>query len=359
MPVNSATYNFDEILTHTTWAYRNGGEFYDNIFKMTPTWWYLHEKGRKQDWEGSADGRIITNLQYGKNDTVDDYSRYETIRTDPQDNQTAAYDDIKQTGGSITIDRFSIRCNRGKAALKKILKTKISETEMSLSEKVNQDLWQGTPLTSKAINSIPYIVTRAPNSADTDYGGIAADGTGNSWWQNRYKIDTDIDTWAELDLYMLDMYNDCSKGAAKRSSGNKFIGNAPDLLMGNQESHQAYETGMSQRSRYTNPWTEKAASYGFGGLVYKNAIFMWDEMVGDAYTNTYYPTANTEGTIYFLNTNFLYYTVDPGTDMLIEPFVKPTNQDARTALVLHYHQLSCSNRSKQGVLGYINLAIVA
>jgi hypothetical protein len=363
MAVNSMTYNYDQYLTATALNYRNHGEFYDNIFLMNPTMWFLHEKGRKVEWDGGGgDGRVVVNLQYGKNSTFGAYSRFDPIDVSPQDNQTAVHYDMKQFGGAISIDRFHVRCNRGKSQLQKILKVKINEAEMTLAEEINTSLWQLTPATDD-INGIPYIITISPDAADTDIGGIAADAAGNSWWQNKFRVggplNAQITTWAVLDFRMLHMYNDCTKGAAKRTSKGSFIGNAPDLLMMNQETYEAYESGMMQRSRYESPWTKKAASYGFGGLAYKNATCMWDEMVADPNAATSYPTARVDGAIYFINTTFLEYQVDPGTDLLIEPFVKPHNLDARTALVLHYHQLTCSNRSKQGVLSYIDVEIAS
>jgi hypothetical protein len=302
MAVNSFTYNLDEVLTHTMLTYRENGKFYDNIFKMNPTMWFLHEKDRKANWEGSGDGRIVVNLQYGTNSTIGPYSKYGTIDTTPQDNQTAAYYDMKQLGGSITIDRFSLRCNRGKAALQSILKTKTQEAEMTMAQDINASLWQVTPATND-ITGIPNIIYKSPSSGDTDPGGIAGDGTGNEWWRNQYSAGTGsaaISTWALLNFYMLHIYNDCSKGAALRTSKGSFMGNAPDLLIGTQETWEAYEHSLWNKSRYVNPDAQKAASWGFESIVYRKAVFMWDEMVDDAYTGTYYPTARTTGSLYFI-----------------------------------------------------------
>lgn len=357
MAKNSFTYNLDELLTTTLVKYREQGKFYDNIFKLNPTFWYLHEKGRKSNEEMDGD-RYLCNLQYGKNSTFGSYSRYDTLDTTPQDNQTAAYYAWRQFGGTVTIDGFSSAMNSGKSKLQSLLKTKIREAEMTAGEDLNEQLWTITP-GAKDILGIPNIVYKSPNSSDTDPGGIAGDGTGNSWWQNRYKMDVDIDTFAELRYWMRKVYQDCTKGAAKRNQKGDFIGSAPDLTMMSPGVYLAYESDLDSKSRYVNAWAEKAISYGFEAVKFKQSVVMWDEMVADPYTGTDYPTTRTEGAMYFLNSDFLHYVVDSNTDLAIGKFIEPVNQDARSAKVLHYHCLACSNRQKQGVLGYINTAITS
>jgi hypothetical protein len=228
---------------------------------------------------------------------------------------------------------------------------------MSMAEVINQSLWTVTPATDDILG-IPNIVYKTPNSSDTDPGGIAGDGTGNDWWRNQYEA-TEIDSLADMRWYMRHMYNNCSKGAALMGKKGSFVGNAPDLILTHQGCYESYEMDLDSRSRYVNAWAQKAISYGFEAVVFKNAIMMWDEMCPDIYTGTAYPTAATEGAMWFLNTNFLHYYVDPATDLLVGNFIEPVNQDARTAKILHYHQLACSNRSKHGVIVQFNLTITS
>ena len=344
--------NLDEIYTTTLQNWREKGKFYDNWFKTNPLFWVLHEKGRREYWDGG--NPAMCNLQYGENTTLGSYSRYDILDTTPQDNQTAAYYYMRQFGGSIVIDNFSAVCNSGQYQRQNLIKVKIQEAEMTAAQRLNKMLWQGSP-GSKDIMSIPELIYRTPSSSDTAPGGISGDDY--EWWRPKVKIDTNITSWALLKFWMRHQYNECSKGAALMDK-NKLTGSKPDVLFMDQATYEAYEGAVEADKRYLDQLGQKAASMGFSVMKYKTSLIFWDEMVYDPYTPADYTSA-AKGAIYFLNTAFLAYYVHPEFDLKIKPFVEPYNQDARIAKILHYHCLVCSNRSKQGLLGYIDQDISA
>jgi len=362
MAENSFTYNLDEILSSTLLAYRTkSGKFYDNIFKANPTFYALHEKGRRDTIDGGE--RITVPLQYAKNSTVTRYHRYSPINITPQDNETSAYYQWKQMGDSIIIDGLSLRQNSGKHQLINLLKHKTTDAEMSLAEEINADLWRCTPLTD-GILSIPSIVVPKPSSVDGSTPGNI-DGTSKSYWRNQTsgQMTSAITTWKIMKIKMNNMYNTCSKGAAKNGCGG-----FPDLIITNQESFEYYDNYMDEKSRYISPMGQKAVSVGFQNFTFKNADMFWDEHVPDAYGSaddgTGYDWDNssaTYGSMYFLNSQFLYYYVDKVVDLKITPFEKGTShgQDARVALILHMHQLACSNRSKHGIIYGISKSLTS
>ena len=346
-------YDLDEIFTTTTQNWREGGKFYDNIFKTNPLFFILHEKKRKQLWDGG--NPIMCNLQYGKNTTFKSYARYDLIDTTPQDNQTAAYYYMRQYGGSIVIDNFSAISNSGKHQIQSLITAKIKEAEMTCSEGINEQLWAKTP-GAKDILSIPQIVFRTPSSSDSGPGSILGDNY--SWWRNQVDIGTNITSWALLKFNMNHMYNNCSKGAALMDKG-LFTGNHPDIIIMNQEVYEAYEGAVEHDKQYVDTLAQKAASMGFEFMKLKHAMAFWDELAFDAYSDIDYSGTRVYGSMYFLNSNFLHYYVSSRVDLKVGKFMEVANQDARQAKLLHYHALACSNRPKQGVLGYIDLDISA
>src|SRR5512139_1138855 len=79
-----------------------------------------------------------------RNNTVKSYSGYETVDVTPVDGITQAFYEWREIGGSITISRKEERQNSGEAAIMDLLKQKVMQTEMSIKEKVIQDIISGT-----------------------------------------------------------------------------------------------------------------------------------------------------------------------------------------------------------------------
>lgn len=361
MADNSFTFNLDQYLSTTLLNYRTkSGKMYDNIFLANPTFWALHQKGKKSFWHGGE--RIIIPLQKGENSTISDYARYDPIDTTPQDNQTAAYYEIKQKSGSVVIDGLSLRQNRGKYQLISLLNAKIKETEMTMAQKINQDLYRVTPASSKAINSIPSLIVPYGSSYDAQApGGIS--GVTYSFWRNVIKTSA-ATTWQLLVQEMRNVYNSCSEGATG-------AGGFPDLCITNQLTYEMYETHLDTKSRYVNvsEFGKKAQTAGFENVKFKSADMFFDvyvpDLYGDASTIGYdalllnAASGWTYGTIFFLNSDCIEYVVDPGTDLKIGKFQKPHNQDAKVCPLLHYHQLTINNRRKLGALMKIDQTLAS
>jgi len=60
-----------------------------------------------------------------------------------------------------------------------------------------------------------------------------------------------------------------------------------------------------------------------------------------------------------LNTKFWGVRVDKETNFAPTPFIKPENQDAKTAHILWLGAIGLSNRRKQGIMGKIDETIAA
>lgn len=347
------TVYYDALLTTTLDAYR--AKMVDNIFKSSSFLAAL----KKYDGIDYQDGgeRIRRLLMYEENTTFSSYRGYDIIDTTPQEGMTTAFYEWGEIGGSISISRREERQNSGEAAILNLLQQKITQAEMSIKQKVNQQLVQGTVSaatfvpgnSAKDLYPLGYFfskdVTAAP-VAGGNVGNIARETY--AWWRpitakfssasgdTGNSIAIAATTWKPYKLALLRTYNWCSRGAD---------GSPPNLLVSNQESYENYESGLDEQKRYQD---DGLASMGFDNLKLKQATWIWDEYVPDISSGT---TALTYGTIFFLNTRFYQLVIDKQTDFVTTPFIENQTQTARAAKVLFMGQPTLSNARKCGV-GY-------
>lgn len=338
MPPASFTYNFDSLLTTTLMNMKP--TVYDNIFNAIPFFWWMHGKERKKTEDGGE--RIVTALQYGKNNTIKSMSSgYSLVDTTPQDNMTSAYYLWKQIAGSITISHLELRKNSGKHKLIDLLQSKVDEAVLSFQEVVCQQLLAiATSSPASDLDPLPLFIQKLPSGAST-VGGIAQ-GT-YAWWRNQIKAGATA-TFAGILKEMTNLYNLCSKGAGQ---GKRDF---PDMILCDQTYHETVEAAYRDKTRI---YDTKAADLGFGGLKFKGSTLLWDEYVPDmdGTTSVTDPDSYSRSycTAFFLNSKYLWFVVDKEGDLAIGPFIQPENQKAKTSIIYLMGNIACSNRRKLGL----------
>lgn len=354
MPVNSITYNFDDLLTSTWMNYRS--KLYDNIFNACPFWYWIHANGRKRIEEGGE--RIVIPLEYGRNSTIKSMtSGYDVIDTTPQEGMTAAYFEWKEIAGSTTISNKELAKNQGSNKIIDLLQQKANNTEMSMTEVVNAMMLAFSAGNGGAdLTPLYKLIQKTPSGSDT-VGGI--NQSTYSWWRNVIKSSS-ATTWAGFISEMLNLYLSCSKGGSKGKRSH------PDQILCDQKYYECYENACRAKGQIimTN---ETVADLGFGGLKFKGATLMWDEYVPsvqdavaitvdtvDSYWDSY-----TKSTGTFINSEFIEFVVCKGQDFTVGPFIQPENQKAKTSIIYLMGELCCSNRKKQGVHYNVSQAIAA
>jgi len=318
--------NYDKVLSTTLGNYRKSIE--DNVFNNMPLLFWMRKNNRKVVLDGGA--KIIVPILYGKNETVKSYSGYESLDVTPQEGITAAEFNWKQVAGSITISREEERKNSGESRIVNLLNAKITQCQMSLQDALSAMLFgNGTGNGGKDILGMGAITADIPTSGVL--GGI--DRASNTWWRNQYtegaKTSTAFDT---LLAKMRTMYNSCSKGS-----------DHPDFIISDQSTFEGYEGQLVQYERFSDSDTANA---GFENLKFKGAVVMFDPAC---------PSDSTHGKMYFLNSKYLSWTVDSQTDFITTSFVRPENQDAKTAQILFMGNLVVSNCARNGVIYDVDL----
>ena len=356
------TVYYDALLTTTLDAYVGSGSLFDNIFKDSAFLAALRNTDAVQRQNGGE--RIRAPLMYGKNETIKSYANYEVLDTTPQEGITTAFYEWSELGGTISISRKEERQNSGEAAIIGLLQSKIRQAEMSMREKLNEQLIQGTVESAtfvpgnsaKDLNPLAYFL-RKNNTANPSSGGNVGniDASAESWWRHRTAVadsastDTgnsfalNVTTYKGLVVALRRIYNYCSRGS----------GGSPNVGVFDQVTFETYENALDDKVRYTDT---KMADMGFDNIKLRGATCIWDEIVPDVDSGT---TAITKGTAFLLNTNFYHLIIDSETDVVTTPFVEPENQTAKTAKILFMGNAAVSNIRKHGVLYGISQSIAS
>jgi hypothetical protein len=282
-----------------------------------------------------------------------------------QDGITSAFFTWAQLSVSITIARLEERQNSGKSAALSLLQSKTTQAMNSLKELVNNSIVAGK-ISSGASSATGQFIARTgrmdsgassvlPLPAIVDASPTRSVAIGNingntySFWNNQASNISSITTYAGYKNGLNHLYNNCSRG----------VMGSPDLLLGSQVAYEQYWNALNNQERYviTNQKTVDILG-GSEALAFKNAAFVWDEVVPDVGTNGTLLDGGIglssselqKDTVYMLNSDTLEWIYDAETNFTTTPMVRPENQDARTGQILFMGVCGCNNRRKNGVL---------
>lgn len=313
---------------------------YDNIFKDNH---YLLStlKANAEDFKGPG---IEEALEYSKATNIGWLTRGGIVGLSPEEIATKATFTPKMLTGSITIYLEDELENMTDEAIFNLLKTRTKNLQRSLEEFAASHIWtRGSTLAdSNAWNTIDYLVN---NSTSVDVGDILSSGTVPTWWLSPIIDFTGAnftgDPTSETDLSDpdSDVYLEkCVQqiiGAAKFQTGTK-----PNMVVMPQFLFDLLDHLIGQQKR-SSSLTEKIVDMGFDAMAYRGvAIVADDDMVAAQ-------TGNTDGRIYAFNTDHLKMRFNSGAKFTMRDFVQAPNQNAKSALVNAYGNITISNRGSQ------------
>lgn len=309
--------SYDALLSTTIANYRD--TFADNLSNSFFLFWWLTNQGRKITEDGGES--IVVQLMYGKNQTVKSYSGYEELDTTPQEGLTAAKYPWKQVAGTVSISRLEERQNSGEQRIINLLESKVKQAEISMRDELNRQMYaDGTGNDSKDIFGLDLLVENG--AAWGTLGGIDRSDPANAWWRNQWTGTVGSFATNGTDK-MRDMYNICSRG-------NEH----PDIGLTTRDIYGAYEKTLIPNQRFDD---STLASGHFELVKFKGMILGFDEQC-------------TAGCMFFLNSAYIAFVVDKETDFITTEFVRPENQDAKTAQILLMANMVASNCARQGRL---------
>ena len=268
---------------------------------------------KRESWTSGE--KITHTIYYRHNTTFQWYSGLEVVDTTAQNNYTRAEFEIKEASCAITVAGIDKAKNRGKDAILSLMKAKTADTSAAVKNGLNASFYSdGTGSGSKEIVGLEAIIATTGT-----YGGISR--STDTYWQAYVNSTGGVMT--------LDMLRTANTTTARNND-------MPDIVCTTATLRNKYESLLVPSLRLA---AKDKGNLSFNTLAFNSsdAQFMYDE-------------ACPSGTVYFINTKYLHFYVDPDNWMSTTKFTEPgdDNQDAYKALMLTYCALTCDRPESQG-----------
>lgn len=322
-----ASPNLTEIITTTL---RNRSKrIADNVSNSNALLMRLNERGKVRPADGGR--TIVQELDYAENATFLYYTGYEAWNISPSEVISAAEFDWKQAVVVVSISGLEGDVqNSGPNAVLNLLEARIQNAERTMKNKLSEGVYSdGTGTGGKQITGLQAIVADANTTGQTGVGtvgGINASTYG--FWANQvYDCSSSggAASASNIQGYMQKLWLQCTRGNDKS-----------DLIVFDDDYFQFYWSGLTANQRFTAPGEGRA---GFDTLKFASADVFYD---GDS------GLPDKHG--YFLNTDYLYWRPHPSRNMVPLESRNSINQDATVVPLVFAGNLTCSNRSLQGVI---------
>lgn len=272
----------------------------DNIFKKHALLDHLRQNGGTKTYDGGR--QLVAPLMYGTNSTVKRFSGVDELDVTYQNGIDASTWDWKYYNVSISFSLEEKSKNRGKSQVVNLLKAKIRQAELSLSETLNSDLISGS--NAKGIVGLDTII-----GTTTEVGGI--NGTNYSWWRSPVEATAEAVSFAK----MRNTKNTCNNGNG---------GSNVSLI-------------ITTQTLYEKMFALLTASYSFNQIITKESRRMADasfEVLEFEGVPVTYDESATSGCIYFINKDNYKLGILEGYDFVNIDKGQPSNQHVDIAHIV-------------------------
>ena len=310
-----ATINIGEVVATTLRNRR--GKLADNILNHNALFARVNKKGNVSPADGGRE--IVEELEYAENGTVGWYSGYEVLDTTPQEVFDAATFDWKQLAGTVTISGLEEIKNSGKERVINLLEKRIKNLEKSLQNAAATAVYANGTTDPKSLGGLQLLIADDPTASST-VGGINQNTY--SFWRNQYSAAAATSSGNIL-TRMNSMWLSTIRGTDK-----------PDFITADSVMYNHYEASLQQYQRFSDA---KMAEAGFESLKYKTADVFYDDQCVASH-------------MYFVNTDYIYLRPHSQRQFVTLDERNSINQDAMVIPVVWAGNLTCSNRSLQGVI---------
>lgn len=311
-------------LVSTTFR-KHSKDIKDNVSKNNAFLRRIMEKGMTRKEDGGL--TIVCPLDYAENGTFQRYSGYDVLNIGASDVISAAEYQWRQIAINVVASGLELRINSGDAKIINLVKSRLKNAIRTFKNNFSGDLYSDGTLANQ-INGIQALVSDAGTGT---VGGI--DASTWTFWKNKVQSAAApiqgggaiAPSATTIESLMLPLYMALVRGD-----------DAPDQIISDNNYFAFYEASQVSIKRYTD---SDKANGGFVSLKYKGSDVIFDGGSG-------IPTNH----MYFLNSDYFELVTHKDADMTVMDEMKPYNQDAAVVPVLWMGNLTCSNRSLQGVL---------
>lgn len=272
----------------------------DNIFAKHALLNHLRENGGTKMYDGGRS--LVAPLMYGTNSTVQSFTGTDELDTTYQDGMDASEWDWKFYNVAITFTLEDKIKNRGKSQIVNLLKAKIKQAELSLAERLNNNMISGSA--TKDLVGLDSII-----GTTSTVGSIS--GTTYSWWRST------VDSTAET-LSFGDLRN------AKNSANNGNGGSNVSLILTTQTLYEkmfALLTATYQFNQIITKESRRMADASFEVLEFEGVPVTYDENA-------------TSGVVYLINKDNYKLGIQRGYDFRNIDVGQPTNQHVDVAHIV-------------------------
>lgn len=292
----------------------------DNIYESSNLFKMFEIDGRIKTYLDGGTA-VTEGLEYAKQTAGGTYKKWDLLDNTPPDNLTRAKFEWGDYYASIAISGDDEDMNMGEEAVVNLLQNRTKGAEKKIRDDLSTDLYSGTG--GKGFVGLDTIV--GSGSA----GGI--DGASYDWWVSG----TDTTSYTEGQLidptdttaYMKRLFQ-----KAMRNAGH--LNETPNLIVMPEIPWDIFESLVEDDTQFnkgTSGRNEAVANAGFSKLWWRDVPVISDKFCP-------------AGTVYFLNTNYLYLRTHKRTNFLFDPFMKVANQRGRVAHIFHKTTLTTTNR---------------
>lgn len=324
-----ASPNLTELVT-TTLRDRQG-ELADNVSKSNVLLNAVQAKGNIDLVSGGR--TIVRELEYAENSTFMYYSGYESLNISPSDVFSAAEYSWKQAAVNVSWSGLENRIqNAGDAASIKLVASRIRNAERTMANQISIGIYSdGTGSAGKQITGLQAQVADTPTTGIV--GGI--DRANFAFWQNQTVTITSTDNTSELAADMRTLWSACSRGNDR-----------PNLIVAGATLYDLFWADMQSIQRVTSAGT---GNKGFTELEFRGVAVHLDggQATGSARD---WGGGLSATRMYMLNTDYIYWSVHSGTNMVPMDERMSLNQDATVVPLLWAGNLTMGNAGLQGVL---------
>jgi hypothetical protein len=290
---------------------------------------YRRLKNRNKIKLLSGGYEIVRPLDYAENSTYQRFSGYDVLNVGASDVISAAKYDWVQAAVHVTASGEELRKNAGKEQIINLVKTRVKNAMRTAANNMSVDLYSN----GAAANQMGGLAHIIQNDGTGTVGGIVS-GT-YTFWMNQFQesAGTNATSTSTIRPEMQTLWLKCVRGT-----------DMPDLLISTHDFYTLYWQSLTDLQRYGND-SKDSANAGFNNLKFNQADVIFD-------SNDNFSTTGEK--MYFVNTDYLELCVHRQANWSQMEDKVPINQDAVVMPIIWQGNLTCSNRSLQGV--YIDAA---
>jgi hypothetical protein len=307
---------FTEIVTTT--LREHPSVISDNVSDHNALYRRLKTKGKIKKLDGGYE--IVRPLDYAENATFQRYSGYDTLNISASDVLSAAKYAWVQSAVNVTASGLELRQNSGKNQIIDLAAARVKNAMRTASNNMSVDLYSSGALTNQ-MGGLAHIIT---TDGTGTVGGIVS-GT-YTFWKNKF-VEQGTPSKTTIKGDMNTMWLQLVRGTDK-----------PDLIVSTHDNYTYFWESLQDLQRYASA---DEATAGFQSLKYQTADVMFD-------SNDNFATTGEK--MYFLNTEYLELCVHKDANWTQLDDKMSVNQDAVVIPIIWQGQLTCSNRSLQGVV---------